>query len=236
MLIIGIESASQTASVAIWQDNIIKAEYTVNNTKTHSQTLLPMLDEIMKMSGTSLGDADAVAVSGGPGSFTGLRIGSAMAKGLGLAADIPLVHVPTLDAMAYQHTACAMLICPMLDARRKNVFCGIYENNEGFRVLMESSALAVTELIEKLNAMGRGVLLLGDGVSACKDILEETLRVPYIMADAVGNRPRAGAVASLGAVYFSQGKAISSFEEHPDYLRLSQGEQARNARLAKEEQ
>lgn len=100
MKILGIESSSMVASVALVTDDITMAEYTVNFKKTHSQTLLPMIDEIVRMLELDLSEVDAIAVSGGPGSFTGLRIGSATAKGLGLALHKPLIHIPTLDAMA----------------------------------------------------------------------------------------------------------------------------------------
>ena len=100
MKILAIEASSLVASVAIINDDVITAEYTINNKITHSETLLPMIDEICRMTDTDVNTLDAIAVSGGPGSFTGLRIGSATAKGLALALDIPIVHVPTLDAMA----------------------------------------------------------------------------------------------------------------------------------------
>ena len=101
MRILGIESSSLVASVAVVTDDVVTAEYTVNFKKTHSQTLLPMLDEIVRMVELDLETVDAIAVSGGPGSFTGLRIGSATGKGLGLALKKPLIHIPTVDAMAY---------------------------------------------------------------------------------------------------------------------------------------
>ena len=141
MKILGIESASLTASAAIWEDDLLTAEYTVNYKKTHSQTLLPMIDEIVTMTETDLETLDAIAVSGGPGSFTGLRIGSATAKGLGLALQKPLIHVPTLDAMAYEHFGTDRVICPMLDARRSQVYCGLYEHHDEFKVLKPQAAL-----------------------------------------------------------------------------------------------
>ena len=101
MRILGIESSSLVASVAVVTDGVVTAEYTVNFKKTHSQTLLPMLDEIVRMVELDLETVDAIAVSGGPGSFTGLRIGSATGKGLGLALKKPLIHIPTVDGIAY---------------------------------------------------------------------------------------------------------------------------------------
>ena len=121
----GIESSSLVASVALVTDDILTAEYTVNFKKTHSQTLLPMLDEIVKMLGLDLETIDAIATAGGPGSFTGLRIGAATAKGLGLALKKPLIHVPTVDAIAYNMWGASGLICPIMDAKRCQVYTGL---------------------------------------------------------------------------------------------------------------
>ena len=137
MRILGIESSSLVASAAIVTDDILTAEYTVNFKKTHSQTLLPMIDEIVTMTETELGSIDAIAVSGGPGSFTGLRIGSATAKGLGLALKKPLIHVPTVDALAYNLWGAAGLVCPIMDAKRSQVYTGIYRLEDGFEAVME---------------------------------------------------------------------------------------------------
>ena len=126
MRILAIESSSLVASVAIVEDGVTLAEYTANFKMTHSQTLLPMIDSMVSLFGIDLSTIDAIAVSGGPGSFTGLRIGSATAKGLGLALDKPLIHVPTLDGTAYNLYGAKGLICPIMDARRNQVYTGIY--------------------------------------------------------------------------------------------------------------
>ena len=126
MRVLAIDSSGLTATVAIVEDDQTIAEYTTNYKKTHSQTLLPMIDEMVKMVDADLASIDAIAVSGGPGSFTGLRIGSATAKGLGLALDKPLIHVPTVEAMAYSMYGCEDIICPIMDARRKQVYTGLY--------------------------------------------------------------------------------------------------------------
>ena len=126
MRVLAIDSSGLTATVAVVEDEQTIAEYTVNYKKTHSQTLLPMIDEVKKMIDLDLSSIDAIAVSGGPGSFTGLRIGSATAKGLGLALGKPLIHVPTVDALAYNVYGCGDLICPIMDARRKQVYTGLY--------------------------------------------------------------------------------------------------------------
>ena len=117
MKILALDSSGLVASVAVVEDDNMLAEYTVNYKKTHSQTLLPMLDEIGKMIELDLSTVDAIAVAAGPGSFTGLRIGSATAKGLGLALDRPLISVPTVDGLAYNLYGSRDMVCPLMDAR-----------------------------------------------------------------------------------------------------------------------
>ena len=136
MRVLGIESSSLVASVALVTDDILTAEYTVDFKKTHSQTLLPMLDEIVKLLELDMDTIDAIAVAGGPGSFTGLRIGAATAKGLGLALKKPLVHVPTVDAMAYNMWGAEGLICPIMDAKRSQVYTGLYHTRDGLEVVL----------------------------------------------------------------------------------------------------
>ena len=236
MRILGIESASLVASVAIVTDDVITAEYTVNLKKTHSQTLLPMLDEIVKMLevplesidvGIDLNTIDAIAVSGGPGSFTGLRIGSATAKGLGLALGKPLIHVPTMDAMGYCLYGASALICPMLDARRQQVYTGLYRYEEKFEIVKEQYITDIHALIAELNERGERVIFLGDGVPVNRAVIEEEMKVPYSFAPAQASRQRASAVAALGAVYLAEGKTETAAEHKPDYLRKSQAERER---------
>ena len=134
MKILALDSSGLVASVALTEDDDLIAEYTVQYKKTHSQTLLPMLEEIRKMVELDLKEVDAIAVAAGPGSFTGLRIGSATAKGLAFALEKPIIPVPTLDGLAYQMYGTDALVCPIMDARRNQVYTGIYE----FRTSMES--------------------------------------------------------------------------------------------------
>ena len=173
MRILALDSSGLVATVAILEDEQTIAEYTVNYKKTHSQTLLPMLDEIVKMTEFDLSTVDAIAVAGGPGSFTGLRIGSATAKGLGLALDKPLIHIPTVDGMAYQLFGNGGLICPIMDARRNQVYTGIYRFEKDFEIVEEQMAISVQELIEKLNAYGEKVTFMGEGAPVDKAQLEE---------------------------------------------------------------
>lgn len=230
MRILALDSSGLVASVAIVEEEQTVAEYTVNYKKTHSQTLLPMLDEIVKMTDMDLQSIDAIAVAGGPGSFTGLRIGSATAKGLGLALNKPLIHIPTLEGMAYNLYGSSAVICPIMDAR-KQVYTGIYRFEEGeLKVLEDQTAIAVEELIQKLNEMGEEVVFLGDGVPVYADCLREGLSIPFIFAPANMNRQRASSVGLLGIEYFKQGKTETAREHQPDYLRVSQAERERNER------
>ena len=201
MRILGIESSSLVASVAIVEDDITMAEFTADFKKTHSQTLLPMIDDMVKLLGIELSTVDAIAVSGGPGSFTGLRIGSATAKGLGLALDKPLIHVPTMDAMGYCLYGASALICPMLDARRQQVYTGLYRYEEKFEIVKEQYITDIHALIAELNERGERVIFLGDGVPVNRAVIEEEMKVPYSFAPAQASRQRASAVAALGAVY-----------------------------------
>lgn len=228
MTILAIDSSGLVASVAIMTEEAMLAEYTVNYKKTHSQTLLPMLDEVVKMTELDLDSIDAIAVSGGPGSFTGLRIGSATAKGLGLALDKPLIHIPTLDGLAYNLFGCKEIVCPIMDARRSQVYTGLYTfEDESLRVLEKQMAIPVAELVERLNGWGRPVVFLGDGVPVYREDLDATLTVPHTYAQAHMNRQRAAAVGALGVRYFKQGKTETAVEHQPDYLRVSQAERER---------
>ncbi|MEE1315470.1 MAG: tRNA (adenosine(37)-N6)-threonylcarbamoyltransferase complex dimerization subunit type 1 TsaB [Faecalimonas sp.] len=233
MRILALDSSGLVATVAILEDTQTVAEYTVNYKKTHSQTLLPMLDEIVKMTEFDLSTVDAIAVAGGPGSFTGLRIGSATAKGLGLALNKPLVHVPTVDGLAYNLYGNKGLICPIMDARRNQVYTGIYRFEDGaFEVVEAQMAIDLGELIEKLNAYGERVTFLGDGVPVYREQLEKKLTTDFAFAPAHLNRQRAAAVGALAMRYVAEGKTESAAEHQPDYLRLSQAERERAERNA----
>ena len=247
MKLLGIESSGLVASVAVAEDGVLLGEYTTNYKKTHSQTLLPMLDELKRMTELDLSSIDAIAISAGPGSFTGLRIGSATAKGLGLALDKPLVEVPTLEGLAYNVYGCHGLICPIMDARRNQVYTGIYEfiGDEGqtsvdgareqklvLQSVMAQTAMDIHELLKELERLNRRVIFLGDGVPVYGEVIRKECAVPFSFAPAHLNAQRAGSVVALGEVYYAQGRTISSDEHGPEYLRKSQAEREKEERSA----
>jgi len=235
MKLLAIESSGLVASAAVATETTLLAEYTVNFKKTHSQTLLPMVDEIVRMTGFDLKEIDAIAVSAGPGSFTGLRIGSATAKGLGLALDKPIVPVPTTQAIAANLYGTDGVICPLMDARRNQVYTGIYRyNKEGFCVVEDQMAVLIDEIIEKVNALGEPVVYLGDGVEAFAEIIKEKTTVPFSFAPLHCSKQRAGALAVRAVELFAEGKAESADEHEPDYLRLSQAERELAEKQAKQ--
>ena len=131
MKLLAIDTTGQTASVAVLEDDTLLAEYTINYHMTHSQTIMPMIEQICNMIKLNKNEIDYIACSCGPGSFTGLRIGAATAKGLALGLDISVVAVPTLDALAYNIFDTSAVICPIMDARRQQVYTAFYQWNEG---------------------------------------------------------------------------------------------------------
>lgn len=232
MKILALDSSGLVASVALTEDDNLIAEYTIQYKKTHSQTLLPMLEEIRRMVELDLSEVDAIAVAAGPGSFTGLRIGSATAKGLAFAMEKPVIPVPTLEGLAYQMYGTDALVCPIMDARRSQVYTGIYEfvyegNGYGMHVVREQSAISFDEIAEELNKIDRRVIFVGDGIPVFKERMAEVVKVPYTLAPEHRNRQSAACIAALGRIYYEQGKAVSGEKHVPEYLRLSQAEQER---------
>ncbi len=228
MKILALDSSGLVASVAIMEDGVLLSEYTMNYKKTHSQTLLPMLDEMVQMIDLDLNTVDAIAVAGGPGSFTGLRIGSATAKGLGLALKKPLISIPTVDGLAYNLCGTDKIVCPLMDARRNQVYTGIYEfEGKELKVIKKQMAVDISEIAEQLNALGREVIFLGDGYPVYEQKLKELVQVPFLEAPAHQNRQRAGALAALAMTYAKEGRMEAAKEHQPDYLRLSQAERER---------
>lgn len=232
MKLLVLDSSGLVASVALIEDDRLIAEYTTGNKLTHSQTLLPMLDEVTKMTSFNIESIDAIAVAMGPGSFTGLRIGAATAKGLGLALHKPIIPVPTVDGLAYQLFGTAHLICPMMDARRKQVYTGFYRFcGADMEVVKGQCAQSVEDTLAQLKEYKEPVIFLGDGVPVYRKEIEEAMGEDAIFAPAHANRQRAGAVGALAEVYYQKGIWQSADAFAPEYLRKSQAEREREEQI-----
>ena len=230
MRILAIEASGPVAGCALWEDGTLTAEYSVQYKKKHSQSLVPMLSEMSGMVDLELSSIEFIAVTKGPGSFTGLRIGAATVKGLGLALNKPVLPVPTVDSLACNLYGSDRLICPLMDARRQQVYTGIYENRDGLKVLRPQCVVALAEIVKELNTLGREVIFVGDGVPVSEKALAETMEVPYLLAPAHLNRQRAASTAVRAAQLYEEcGEAalVSADDFRPEYLRVPQAERER---------
>ena len=233
MKILALDTTGLVASVALVDENKTIAEFTTNYKKTHSQTIMPMVENLKNMVDLDLSTIDYIACACGPGSFTGLRIGAATAKGLAHGLDIPVIPVPTLDALAYNMFGTNKLVVPIMDARRNQTYTGLYRfDGNDMQVLRGECAVGIDEIAADINSRGEAVVFLGDGVPVFKAYLEEQLTVPHSYAPAHLNKQRAGAVAVLGMQYYREGKTESAAEHRPEYLRLSQAERERKEQEA----
>ena len=229
MRILAIESATESASCALTQDGKVVAEFTLQNKQTHSQTLLPMIDAMCAMTGTKPDDLDVVAVSRGPGSFTGLRIGAATGKGIALPFDTKMASVPTLYGMACAiREASDRLIVPVIDARRQHVYAAAYSAGKDGTLTEELGECAISsaDLTGKLQALGRQVLLTGDGVKVVLPALLSAGLDVRVCPPSL-SYARAAGVALAAQSMADRGELITSDAMAPVYLRLSQAERKR---------
>ena len=234
MKILALETSAKAVSAAVSENGRILASGYQDTGLTHSRTLMPIVEHILKNTDLKLSDMDAIAVAVGPGSFTGLRIGAATAKGFALALDKPIVAVPTLDALAYNVFETNKFICPIMDARRNQVYAAFYmwENDKLIR-LTDHMAESIERVIEIAEMLEQEVIFLGDGVPVHRERLEQN--PAFLFAPAHCNMQRASAVAALGAIMAEEGLAKPGNAFELIYLRKSQAEREREARLAKEE-
>ena len=229
MNILAIDASGLAASAAVLSEGVIKAEFFVCNKLTHSETLMPMVDQVIKASGLLLSDMDAIAVTEGPGSFTGLRIGSATAKGLAEAAGKRLVGIPTVDALARNLTGFEGNIVPLMDARRNETYTGIYtlSEDDSLIVLREQCAVPLSDILEDVNKRGRRTVFLGDGVKVFEEQIRHECRVSFLFSGANNRLQRASGVAVLAEQYIMEGKGVDASLHVPVYLRVSQAERER---------
>ena len=228
MLILAFESSAKPASAALVKDGQLLSQYMQCSALTHSRTLLPMAEDMLKNAELSLSDVDLIAVAHGPGSFTGIRIGVSTVKGLAWAAEKPCVGVSTLEAMAWHGLAAGGYICPVMDARRSQVYNALFRIENGRPVRMtEDRPIALEELAKEVTALGAPVFLIGDGAALCFEYFTAH-GVPCVMAPDNLRWQDAWGVA-MAAADKTPGNAD---ELLPVYLRLSQAERERQERLS----
>ena len=228
MLILAFESSAKAASVALVQDDKLVAQSMQCSALTHSCTLLPMAEDMMKNCGITLEKVDVIACAHGPGSFTGIRIGVATVKGLAWAAEKPCVGVSTLESMAWHGVAAGGVICPVMDARRNQVYNALFEVRNGTPIrLTPDRAISLEDLGKELVALRQNVTLVGDGCSITSAYLNAN-QIPYTCLPSNLEFQSAWGVA-MAAKDKPAGDSASLL---PVYLRLSQAERERQARLA----
>jgi len=233
MLILSIETSGETASAAVVTEGRVLAEINLANKKTHSETLMPAVDFLLRASGIEIKDVDYVALGAGPGSFTGLRIGAAAAKGICHGAGKKLIPVPTLDALAYN--VCGYpLVAPVMDARRGQVYSCVYENNGGrltkMTEYMAEDLELVLETAAKLNLYAGGVVFTGDGTNVFGDMIKAYDKKFHIAPEHL----RLQRAASVGLVALGRADEAVGYEANPViYLRKPQAEREREANAAR---
>ena len=230
MLILAFESSAKAASVALVRDGSLVSQYSQCSALTHSRTLLPMAEDMLKNAELTIGDVDLFAVAHGPGSFTGVRIGVSTVKGLAWAGGKPCVGVSTLEAMAWHGLAAGPYVCPVMDARRQQVYNALFEIRDGKPVrLTEDRPIALSELAPQLAALPSPVFLVGDGAGLTAKYLADA-GIPFRLAPENLLWQSAWGVA-MAALDKEPGTAESLL---PVYLRLSQAERERQERMNKE--
>jgi len=229
MLILGIDTTTLVGSVGLVNETGVLGEYTLNIKRTHSERLMPALSRLLEDVGVTLEEIDLISVSQGPGSFTGVRIGVTTAKSLAQALDKPLVGVYSLDVLAYNLANVSGLICPILDARKQEVYTALYRGDGSGKLeqLWDYQALGIEELLAGLDNEDQGVFFLGDGVKVYANRLKNSLEQRYLSVPANLLLPRGSTVAELGRLAWNNGlKQVSFTELKPFYLRKSEAELA----------
>ena len=232
-LILGVDTSAKPVSCALVQDDRVLASFFANTGLTHSQTLMPMVENLLNVSGKTVADLDAIAVNAGPGSFTGVRIGVSAVKGLAFTHTLPCISVSTLEAMAENvKIAPQSVICCLMDARCHQVYGALFRVDDGGELhrLTDDDAVTVEQMGERIAALNQSVVLVGDGSEMCYNEWRDTLSCVSLAPPTVRYQ-NAAATALIGARRFCEGAVVSEEELLPTYLRLPQAERELNARL-----
>ncbi|HBM76357.1 MAG TPA: tRNA (adenosine(37)-N6)-threonylcarbamoyltransferase complex dimerization subunit type 1 TsaB [Clostridiaceae bacterium] len=223
--VLALDTSSAVASVAVVDNTKILGEITYNYKRQHSTILIPMIDRILSFLDITVKDVDCIACSSGPGSFTGLRIGAATAKGLCHGADKPLIGIPTLDSLAFNMAYANGIICPIIDALRGNVYTAVYRWEKDWLKKQEDyMAISLEDLMAKLKLYDEDVILLGDGIFAYREKIVEMLGSRAKFAPVSMNMGRASSIAALAIKRYEKGSFDDYMSFVPFYLRKPQAE------------
>ena len=225
MLTLAVDTSGLTASCAVVEDGKVIAEISTKHGKTHSQKILPMIKTTLSMLDKDMKEVDLFAVSIGPGSFTGLRIGVVTIKGLAYSLKRPACGIPTLDALAYSMPDFKGIISPMLDARNNQVFTAFYRKIDGHLEKLDAdSGITIKEWINKAGTYNEDIIILGDAVDIHLSELKEVLGDRIVCPQQAMTYPRASATALLAEEAYYNNRVTSAYELEPFYLRKSQAE------------
>jgi tRNA threonylcarbamoyladenosine biosynthesis protein TsaB len=224
MLVFGIDTCCMAATAALMNDKIMVAQTVINQNKTHSQIMMPQIEQMFKAAEVDPASVDAFAAAVGPGSFTGVRIGVATAKALAQAADKPCVAVSTLEALAYSSKYFDGIISPVLDARRNQVYNALFCGDKELVRLTDDRALALEDLFAELKEYRKKVLFMGDATLVFSEEIRAALGDLAYFAPKVSNLNLAGAVAEIGLDKLKKGETTEYGKLVPEYIRLSQAE------------
>lgn len=223
MYVLGVETATRVGSVAVASEGGLIGEYTLGVGPAYAERLLPAIDHLLQSTDVPFSDIDGLAISLGPGSFTGLRIGLSTVKGLSFAGKKPVVGIPTLDALAHHIHGFEFLICPMLDARKKEVYTALYrrDRTEGVQKLTVDLATAPDKLLREVD---EAVIFLGDGSRVYRSVIEASLGSRAVFTPPYLDYPRAATIAFLGMEELRKGTIQSIDTLKPIYVRPSEAE------------
>lgn len=225
MKILALDTSGLAASVALVDEAKTIAEFTINYKKTHSQTIMPMIETLKNMIELELNTIDYIAIASGPGSFTGLRIGAATAKGLAHGLNKKIIPVPTLDGLSYNIFGTNKIICPIMDARRNEVYSSFYTfESQELKRLTDYLAEPIESIIYKALEFKTSVIFLGDAVQIHKTLLKKELGKYCLIAPPSCNMQRAASIGSLAFDLINKGVVLDYSEFFPFYIRKSQAE------------
>lgn len=224
MKILAIDTSATAASVALCDENKLIGEFFINTKLTHSRTLMPMVENLLSNTNMQTSDITAIAVNCGPGSFTGVRIGVAAAKGLAFADDLPCIEVSTLESLAYNMQSAKGIICSVMDARCSQVYNALFKCN-GVKPerICDDRALSITELCDELKGFNERIILVGDGAELCYNAMKELLPNVELAPTSVRFQ-RASSTAEIALEKFNNNELLSPAQLVPVYLRLPQAE------------